>query len=142
MGYFLRKTKINELPQLLNIFIGQMSFVGPRPIVQAHIDLYPENTRREILKLTPGLTGIGSLVFRDEEGVLDRSGGDRKRIHDTVIAPYKGELELWYTKHRNIISYFAIIFLTALSVLKPRSDAYKRIFHDLPPVPAELQPYL
>jgi lipopolysaccharide/colanic/teichoic acid biosynthesis glycosyltransferase len=142
MGNFLRKTKINELPQLMNIFIGQMSFVGPRPIVQAHLDLYPEATRKEILKLTPGLTGIGSLVFRDEEGVLDRSGGDRKRLHDTIIGPYKGELELWYTKHRNIISYFAIIFLTALSVLLPRSDAYKHIFHDLPPVPAELQPYL
>jgi lipopolysaccharide/colanic/teichoic acid biosynthesis glycosyltransferase len=90
----------------------------------------------------PGITGIGSLVFRDEEGVLDRSGGDRKRIHDTIIALYKGELERWYTKHRNITSYFAIIFLTALSVIKPRSDAYKRVFNDLPPVPAELQPYL
>ena len=70
MGNFLRKTKINELPQLMNIFLGQMSFVGPRPIVQAHLDLYPEETRKAILKLTPGLTGIGSLVFRDEEGIF------------------------------------------------------------------------
>jgi lipopolysaccharide/colanic/teichoic acid biosynthesis glycosyltransferase len=142
MGTFLRKTKINEIPQLMNIFLGQMSFVGPRPIVQAHLDLYPETTRREILKLTPGLTGIGSLVFRDEEGVLDRAGGDRKRLHDTVIAPYKGELELWYRQHRSLTVYFLIIFLTAWSLLRPRSDAYKRVFHDLPTVPSELEFYM
>lgn len=142
MGTFLRKTKINELPQLMNIFLGQMSFVGPRPIVQAHLDLYPEKTRGEILKLTPGLTGIGSLVFRDEEGVLDRFGGDRKRLHDTVIAPYKGELELWYTQHRRLGLYFSIVFLTAWSVLRPRSDAYKRLFRDLPQVPSELESYM
>ena len=142
MGRFLRKTKINELPQLMNIFLGQMSFVGPRPIVQAHLDLYPENTRKEILKLTPGLTGIGSLVFRDEEGVLDRDGGDRKVLHDIVIAPYKGKLELWYTEHRGIGLYFLIILLTAWSVIRPRSYAYKRIFRNLPAPPRELEPYM
>ena len=102
MGAFLRRTKINELPQLMNVFVGQMSFVGPRPIVRAHVDLYPPATREAILKLRPGLTGIGSLVFRDEEGMLDRAGGDRKRLHDLVMAPYKGELELWYTSHRGL----------------------------------------
>ncbi len=142
MGNFLRKTKINEIPQLMNIFLGRMSFVGPRPIVQAHLDLYPEATKREILKLTPGLTGIGSLVFRDEEGVLDRASGDRKRMHDIVIAPYKGELELWYTKHRSLGIYLATIFLTAWSVIRPRSEAYKKVFSDLPPAPVELQAYL
>lgn len=142
MGNFLRKTKINELPQLMNIFLGQMSFVGPRPIVEKHLALYPSATRDAIIKLTPGLTGIGSLVFRDEEGVLDRAGGDRKRLHDTIIAPYKGELELWYTKHRNISVYFGLIFLTAWSIIRPRSDAYKKVFRDLPQAPAELQEYL
>jgi lipopolysaccharide/colanic/teichoic acid biosynthesis glycosyltransferase len=138
MGGFLRKTKINELPQLINILVGQMSFVGPRPIVQAHLDLYPEATRKELLKLRPGLTGIGSLVFRDEEGVLDRSPSDRKRMHDRVIAPYKGELELWYTKNRSMWVYFALIGLTAWAVFRPGSDIYKRIFKDLPKTPPEL----
>lgn len=142
MGNFLRKTKINELPQLVNIFKGQMSFVGPRPIVQQHIDLYSEYVRSTIQRLTPGLTGIGSLVFRDEEGVLDRAGSDRKQFHDTVIAPYKGELELWYTQHRTLNIYFLIIFLTAWSVLRPRSDAYRRVFHDLPIIPSELESYM
>jgi lipopolysaccharide/colanic/teichoic acid biosynthesis glycosyltransferase len=142
IGNFLRKTKINELPQLINIFMGQMSFVGPRPIVKQHLALYPEATRAQILKQRPGLTGIGSLVFRDEEGVLNRAGGDRKRIHDTVIAPYKGELELWYTKHRNLGTYFALIFLTAWGVLKPRSNCHFRVFKSLPEPPKELKEIL
>lgn len=142
MGGFLRKTKINELPQLINIFLGQMSFVGPRPMVAPHLALYPEGLRAKILNECPGLTGIGSLVFRDEEGVLDRAGGDRKRIHDSIIAPYKGQLELWYTEHRSLGNYFAIIFLTAWSVLRPRSDAYRRVFRELPPAPKELQALL
>ena len=139
MGDFLRKTKINELPQLMNIFLGQMSFVGPRPIVQAHLDLYPGETRAAILRLTPGLTGIGSLVFRDEEGILDRSGMDRKYLHDKVIAPYKGELELWYTEHRSLGIYFKLIFLTAWSVIRPGSGAYKSAFKNLPQAPKELE---
>jgi lipopolysaccharide/colanic/teichoic acid biosynthesis glycosyltransferase len=138
MGNFLRKTKINELPQLMNIFLGEMSFVGPRPIVQAHLDLYPEETRKAILKLSPGLTGIGSLAFRDEEGILDRAGVNRKYLHDKVIAPYKGELELWYTKRRNIGLYFELIFLTAISIFSPGSSIYKSFFKDLPKAPIEL----
>ena len=142
MGKFLRNTKINELPQLINILIGQMSFVGPRPIVAQHIALYPEVIRSEILLLTPGLTGIGSIVFRDEEGILDRAGGDRKHLHDIVIAPYKGELELWYTKHRNLRLYFFLIFLTAWSIINPRTSLWKRLFKDIPEIPVELKPYL
>ena len=141
MGNLLRKTKINELPQLINIFIGQMSFVGPRPIVAPHLVLYPEWIRDEILKLTPGLTGIGSIVFRDEEGVLDRAGGDRKAFYDTVIAPYKGELEIWYTKHRGLGVYLLVIFFTGCSVIWPKSVLYKRIFRDLPLPPSELKLY-
>ena len=142
MGNFLRKSKINELPQLINIFLGQMSFVGPRPIVAQHIALYPEATRNAILRLTPGLTGIGSLVFRDEEGILNRAGGDRKRIHDTVIAPYKGELELWYTQNKNLWLYFLLIFLTAWSVVRLGNGAYTRFFKNLPHPPQELEQYL
>jgi lipopolysaccharide/colanic/teichoic acid biosynthesis glycosyltransferase len=138
MGKFLRKTKINELPQLLNIFFGQMSFIGPRPIVAQHLALYPEATRTEILKLTPGLTGIGSLVFHDEEAILDSTESDRKYIHDMVIAPYKGALELWYTKNRNLGTYFTLIFLTAWSLLKSRSNLHFKIFKSLPKPPAEL----
>ena len=138
MGKFLRKTKINELPQLLNIFVGQMSVVGPRPIVAQHLALYPEKTREAILTMTPGLTGIASLIFRDEEGVLDRAGGNRKYVHDMVIAPFKGELELWWSKHRTIGNYFKLIFLTAWALFSPRTTLWKKWFKDLPESPEEL----
>ncbi len=142
MGNFLRKTKINELPQLLNIFIGQMSFVGPRPIVRAHIELYGEEEKAAVLSQTPGLTGIGSLMFRDEEGLLDRLGGDRKYYHDMIIAPYKGQLELWYASHKSIWLYFSIILLTAWAVIRPNSKSVLGLFRKLPPPPSALAPYL
>lgn len=142
MGNFLRKTKINELPQLINIFIGQMSFVGPRPLVRKHIELYSNEAREAILEMVPGLSGIGSLVFRDEEGILDRMEGDRKYNHDKIIAPYKGLLEIWFKKNRSFFVYFLLIFLTAWAVLKPGSDLYKKVFRNLPPPPEELKGFI
>jgi len=142
MGKFLRKTKINELPQLINVFLGQMSFVGPRPLVAKHVDLYPPKTRDAILSQTPGLTGLASLIFRDEEGILDRMAGDRERNHSEVIAPYKGELELYYSIKKNVFLYFALIFLTAWSVIVPNAKGYLRFFKDLPRPPSELERYL
>jgi lipopolysaccharide/colanic/teichoic acid biosynthesis glycosyltransferase len=142
MGHFLRKTKINELPQLINILIGQMSIVGPRPIVEQHMALYPEETRKAILSMAPGLTGIASIVFRDEEEVLNRAGGDRKYFHDMVIAPYKGQLEVWWSKNSTLLNYFKIIFLTAWALFFTKSKLWKTWFKGLPPVPNELKGYL
>lgn len=142
MGRFLRKTKINELPQLINVLLGHMSLVGPRPQTKSHFDLYDTNIKRVISTLKPGVTGIGSLVFRDEEAILDMIEGDRKEFHHKIIAPYKGELEKWYAGHANLKTYFLLIFLTALSVLLPSNKFYKKIFKDLPPPPSELSPYL
>lgn len=142
LGNFLRRTKINELPQLINILLGQMSFVGPRPQARKHYELYSAAVQAKIDCIPPGLTGIGSLVFRDESSILDRAGGDRDHFHDTVIAPYKGELEVWYVAHRNIYTYFALIVLTALALLRPSRNHYSKVFGDLPPVPIQLQMYL
>jgi len=142
MGNFLRKTKINELPQLLNIFRGEMSFVGPRPQARKHYELYSPAVKEAIDRIPPGLTGIGSVVFRDEEAILDHVEGDRDIFHDSVIAPYKGELEVWFVSHRNLFSYCALILLTAWCVLFPSSMLYKRVFKSLPPMPPTLSPYL
>ncbi len=136
IGHFLRKTKINEIPQLINVFIGEMSFVGPRPQARCHYELYSEIVRREIDRLRPGLTGIGSIIFRDEEAMLDNVLGDRDHFHDTVIAPYKGELEVWYARNESIGKYFALIFLTALVLVYPRTNVL-RFFKNLPKVPDE-----
>jgi len=141
-GRFLRKTKINELPQLLNILLGQMSVVGPRPIVEYQINQYSENARKAILSMVPGLTGIASLVFRDEEGVLDRIGGDREYAHDKIIAPFKGELEIWWSKHRTLGNYFTIIFLTVIALARPRAKIWGKLFRDLPKIDTNLAKYL
>jgi lipopolysaccharide/colanic/teichoic acid biosynthesis glycosyltransferase len=135
LGNFLRKTKINELPQLINILKGEMSFVGPRPQARAHYELYSADVKQAIDRIPPGLTGIGSVVFRDEESLLDQITGDRDQFHDSVIAPYKGELEMWFVAHRNLYTYFMLIILTAWAVPFPKSRVYKRLFKSLP-VPA------
>lgn len=142
MGKFLRKTKINELPQLINIFLGQMSVVGPRPQARRHYELYSDPVKKAIDQVPPGLTGIGSVAFRDEESILDEIPGDRDHFHDTVIAPYKGELELWWTKNRTLGNYFKLIFLTAWSLFSPRTELWKKWFTNLPAIPAELRKYL
>ena len=141
MGKFLRKTKINELPQLVNIFIGQMSVIGPRPQAKRHYDLYSDEVKAAIDIVAPGLSGLGSVAFRDEEDMLN-AVEDRDKFHDTIIAPYKGALEVWFVQHRSVGVYFKLIWLTVLAVLKPSSKAWRTSFKDLPPVPAELEQYI
>lgn len=141
MGKFLRKTKINELPQLLNIFIGQMSVIGPRPQAKAHYDLYSDEVKAAVDTVAPGLSGLGSVAFRDEEDMLN-AVENRDAFHDTIIAPYKGALEVWFVQHRSVNVYFKLIWLTVLAVLKPSSKAWRTAFKDLPPVPTELDQYI
>jgi len=115
VGKFLRKTKLNELPQLINIFIGDMSLIGPRPQTIRCFEAFPQIYQKEIMKVRPGLSGIGSIVFRNEEEILSNSK-DADYIYDELIMPYKGELESWYIKRKNIFLYFYLIFLTTLVV--------------------------
>jgi len=140
-GKFLRRTKINELPQILNIFIGDMSIVGYRPFAKAHYDLYTQAVQQQIKTIRPGLTGIGSIIFRNEEEILHRVP-DREYFHDKVITPYKGLLECWYVRNRSVRNYFLTIFCTALVVALPGNRLWKRFFNDLPEPPEELAGYL
>ena len=140
MGKFLRKTKINELPQLLNILAGDMSIIGYRPTVKEHFSHYPKEARQKLSKSRPGLSGIGSIVFRNEEEILQRVE-DKDAFHRDVITPYKAELECWYVKHRNIFMYFKMIELTVEAVLHPESKKWKKLKH-IPQVPKELEEYL
>ena len=100
IGGFLRKTKLNELPQLWNIFIGDMSVVGPRPLTKETRDYIPREILDEIQDVQPGLTGIGSIVFRDEENIIHQSGEDYHAFYKREIAPYKGTVELWYKRKK------------------------------------------
>jgi lipopolysaccharide/colanic/teichoic acid biosynthesis glycosyltransferase len=130
MGGFLRKSKINELPQIINIFLGDMSLVGPRPLMEVSFNLYDEHIQKNIYNAKPGMTGIGSLIFRDEEKLLS-SANDPKEMYSKIF-PYKGELELWYQKNASTLTDVKIIFLTAWSIIFPENKLAKSFFKDLP----------
>jgi lipopolysaccharide/colanic/teichoic acid biosynthesis glycosyltransferase len=138
LGRFLRKSKINELPQLLNIFRGDMSIIGPRPQTQRCFDAFPQSSRQEIVKVRPGLSGIGSIVFRDEEELMHVSG-EPDRFYDEVIMPYKGRLEEWYVANQGVCTYLACIFATAWVVVVPGTVLVWRLFPGLPRPPKVLE---
>jgi lipopolysaccharide/colanic/teichoic acid biosynthesis glycosyltransferase len=137
LGHFLRKTKINELPQLINIFLGDMSIVGPRPQTRRCFDAFSTDVQSQIIKVRPGLSGIGSIIFRDEENLLHRAD-DPISFYDNVIAPYKGEVEKWYIENQTIANYFLIIFVTIWVVLFFKSRIVWKVFPSLPKPPKEL----
>ena len=135
MGDFLRKSKINELPQLFNIFAGRMSIVGPRPVMKVSFEAYPDHVKKVIYNVKPGLTGVGSIIFRDEEELITgvrNKGGDIHDFYVNKIYPHKGSLELWYQKNKSLILDFQIILLTAWVVFVPTSKLYEKWFKDLP----------
>jgi lipopolysaccharide/colanic/teichoic acid biosynthesis glycosyltransferase len=133
-GSFLRKTKINELPQILNIIVGDLSIVGPRPQMQVDFEKYSDEVQSKIYNVRPGLTGIGSIVFRDEESLISLAAVN-ENPHDfykRVIAPYKGELEIWYHSHRSVFLDSQLIFMTAWTIVFPETRIYEKWFKDLP----------
>lgn len=136
-GAFLRKTKLNELPQLWNIFVGDMSIVGPRPMVLGTFQHYPEEARNVLCTVRPGLTGIGSIVFRDEERYLD-GHADPMAFYCGVIIPHKSNLELWYVANQSFKLYLWVIFATALVIFSPSSKIVQTLFQGLPKPPREL----
>ena len=133
IGIFLRKTKINELPQIINILKGDISLVGPRPLVTMTFSAYNEEVQSNIYNVKPGLTGIGSIIFRDEESIISAvTDEDPHDFYKRVIAPYKGELEMWYQEHRSLYLDFQLIFMTAFVILVPATRLYEKWFKDLP----------
>ena len=138
VGIFLRKTKINELPQLLNIFFGDMTFIGPRPLTFQTFELYSEGTQELLKKVRPGLSGLGSIIFRGEEEIMHGVTASVD-FYAHVIAPYKGVIEEWFVSNKSLYIYFAAIFVTAWVVLFPRTKICWKVFKDLPEPPAELK---
>lgn len=132
MGGFLRKTKINELPQIINVLKGDISIVGPRPLVQKTFDAYTKEIQNKIYNLKPGITGIGSIVFRDEEKIISASDIDPHEFYQTEIAPYKAELEIWYQNNISFFTDLKIIILTAWTIFNSNSKLHFKWFKDLP----------
>ncbi|MBK8852972.1 MAG: sugar transferase [Saprospiraceae bacterium] len=139
VGKYLRKTKLNELPQIINVLKGDISVVGPRPLPENEYIQYKEEVRSAISKIRPGITGIGSLVFRDEETILFKNNtNDPRWFYEKKILPYKGELEIWYTKNMGFIVDLKLLFITFFAIVLPRRNPVFNFFNDLPAVPAEL----
>ena len=141
IGRYLRITKLNELPQLINVLRGEMSFVGARPLPRASFERYSKTVRRRIYSTPPGITGIGSIVFRDEESLLTlvrERGGDPQELYSRYIYPYKGKLEMWYQDRASFMTDMQILLLTFWQIIFPRSSLVFRLFPDLPARPDAL----
>lgn len=138
VGKFLRKTKINELPQLINIFFGDMSVIGPRPLTSQTFRLYPPGTQEIVKQVRPGLSGVGSIIFRGEEEIMHGASASVD-FYANVIAPYKGALEEWFVSNKSLYIYFVSIFVTAWAVLFPGTKLAWMVFMDLPKPPKELR---
>ena len=137
MGRFLRKTKINELPQLINILTGDMSVIGYRPLM---FKLYHGEDAKKIYANAPGLSGIGSVVFRNEEDIMQRfeTKEEKDEFYLNNIMPFKAKLECWYADHKSIGLYWKLIFMTIKAVLKPGDDSWKKL-KGIPEVPEALK---
>ncbi len=133
-GKILRKTKLNELPQLLNVLKGDMSIVGPRPMVPGTYSLYSAKSRSQIDLVKPGLTGIGSIFFRDEEIYLNNQEDPQKFYQENII-PFKSTLEVWFVENQSVANYFKIILVTSWVIFFPKSKNIHKFFKNLPEVP-------
>jgi lipopolysaccharide/colanic/teichoic acid biosynthesis glycosyltransferase len=138
VGKYLRITKINEVPQIVNVLIGNMSIVGPRPLMNVDFMKFPEHVQRNIYNVKPGITGIGSIIFRDEEKWISNANTDPHEYDQKVIAPYKGELELWYQANQSFVTDLKILFCTFWVVLFSSSNIPYKIFKGLPERPKSL----
>lgn len=116
VGRFLRKSKIDELPQLINVLVGDMSFVGPRPEVADYVNLYTPY-QRQVLLVRPGITGLASIRFRNENDLLTASD-DPNRTYVEQIMPRKIDLDLEYIPHASVYYDIELIFQTFAVVIK------------------------
>ena len=114
VGYYLRKYKIDELPQLLNILSGDMSFVGPRPEVRKYVDLY-NNEQKKVLSVRPGLTDYASIAYINENEILEKAN-DKEQTYIDEIMPEKIKLNMKFIQNPSLYQYFKIIFLTIKSI--------------------------
>ena len=116
VGYFIRRFKLDELPQLLNVFVGDMSFVGPRPEVRKYVEMYNE-AQRQVLSVRPGITDYASIEYVDENEILG-SATDPEKVYIEEIMPHKIRLNMKFIEHKSIKEYFYIIFLTFWHIVK------------------------
>lgn len=115
-GHFLRKSKIDELPQLIDVVVGNMSLVGPRPEVQEFIDCYPSEVRREVLSVRPGITDLASIEMVDENEILAKYTDSRKAYIEQIL-PIKQQYYVDYVRNNSLFEDINIIFKTIYKIV-------------------------
>jgi len=117
VGHFLRKFKLDELPQLFNVVKGEMSLVGPRPEVPRYVEFYPEEIRTQVLSVRPGITDIASILYKDENTML-AGAADPEATYVTVVLPEKLKHSVQYVSERTLWLDFKIILITLMEVFR------------------------
>jgi len=138
IGKILRKTKINELPQLLNIIKGDMSLIGPRPLTDETFSFYDKDAQNIIKSVKPGLSGIGSIAFSNEENIL-KSEVTSREFYEKIVSKYKAQLEIWFIDNQSTFKYFSLILLTVIVLLLKNNKLLWFAFKSLPKPPPELE---
>ena len=115
-GYFIRKYKLDELPQLINVLLGDMSLVGPRPEVRKYVDLYTDE-QQKVLSVKPGITDYASIEYMDENEILGKSS-DPEKTYIEEIMPEKIKYNMKYINNKSLFEYFKIILLTVLKIVR------------------------
>lgn len=131
-GRILRKTKLNEFPQFINVLLGDMSMVGPRPLVINQFNMIPDNYKKKIIMLKPGITGIGSIIFRDEEKYLQTNENDSNEFYENEIVPFKASLECWYHDNSSVFVDIVLVIITTIMVFIPNVNLHNSCFSGLP----------
>ena len=124
VGHVIRKCKVDEIPQLINVLLGHMSLVGPRPNVERDVALYTEE-EKQLLTVRPGITDISSIVFSDEGDIL-AGRPDPDLAYNQLIRPWKSRLGILYVEKRSLVLDIKLIFLT-LGVIVDRASVLKKI---------------
>ncbi len=116
IGYFIRRFKIDELPQLFNVLKGDMSLVGPRPEVRKYVDLYTDE-QKKVLSVRPGITDYASIEYVDENEILGKAENPDE-VYVNQIMPDKIKLNMKYIENQSVKEYFKIIFLTVFKIFR------------------------
>jgi lipopolysaccharide/colanic/teichoic acid biosynthesis glycosyltransferase len=141
VGKILRISKLNELPQLFNIIKGDMSFIGPRPLIPLSFKKYSREVQEAISNCVPGLSGVGSIIFRDEENLItkvNQMGFEPLNFYKDFIYPYKGAIELWYSKNISFKTDLILGIVTLWTVFFPQNQIIYKVLNGLPARPREL----
>lgn len=138
LGRLLRFSKIDELPQFFNILNGDLSFVGPRPMLPEVFLMYDESTQDLLNQIRPGVTGIGSIVFRNETALFSKVKIKKyEDFYREAIAPVKGDLEVWYISNKSFLVDFKLLVFTVIAVVYGQVKGLHRYFKGLPSTSVE-----